>query len=42
VSVGGCIYVATFQDDYSKLSVVHTRKSDVPALAKEVLIRMEI
>jgi hypothetical protein len=42
-SVGGCIYVATFLDDYSKFSVVRllTRKADVPAMVKKVLTMMQ-
>jgi len=38
-SVGGCMDVAKFSDDYSKLLVVRplTCNSDVPALGQEVL-----
>ena len=42
-SLGGCSYIATFLDDYSKLSVVRpvARKSDVPDVVKEVVAFLE-
>jgi transposase InsO family protein len=42
-SLGGSMYVATFLDDYSKLSVVRpvAAKSDVGAVVKEVIASLE-
>ena len=42
-SCGGCKYVATFLDDFSKLSMVRglVSKSDVPTVVKEVLQLLE-
>ena len=42
-SHAGAVYLATFLDDYSKLSVVRTlaNKSDVPAAVKEVVLMLE-
>jgi transposase len=42
-SKGGSRYLATFLDDYSKLSVVqHLKKSDVAAVTEGVLARLEL
>ena len=42
-SLGGNLYIATYLDDYSKMSIVKTvqRKSDVPEVTKEVVSFME-
>ena len=42
-SLGGSCYLATYLDDYSKMSVVRPirYKSDVPALTKEVVTNLE-
>ena len=42
-SLGGSRYVATFLDDYTKLSLVRTvaHKSGVPAMVKEVVLLLE-
>ena len=42
-SLGGCKYVATFLDDYSKMSFVGpiTYKSEVPDIVQEVIQQLE-
>ena len=42
-SLGGCLYLATYLDDYSKMAIVKPvqRKSDVPEVTKEVINFME-
>ena len=42
-SLGGCKYVATFLDDYSKMSFVRpiTYKSEVPDIVQEVIQQLE-
>jgi hypothetical protein len=44
VSKGGSKYLATFLDDYNKLSVVQPlkKKSDIVAVTEGVLVRLEL